>query len=96
MKLTNIYDQSDRFGIILNISIILAQIVVAQSAPKFFSTPLCKHRYQKEAVFTERCLVYRLFSLPKQQMKGICRKIYDLAKKPTAFFVRSRGPPSEI
>lgn len=65
-------------------------------APKFFSTPFCKNRYQKKVVFTERCLFYRLISTPKQRMKGIIRKICDLHKKATAFFVRNRGPPSEI
>ena len=74
----------------------LAQIAVKQSAPKIFSTPLCKTRYQKKAFFTERCLFYRLISTTKQRINGIYRKICDLTKKTTAFLVRNRGPPSEI
>ena len=74
----------------------LARIAVKQSAPKIFSTPLCKNRYQNKVVFTERCLFYRLISKTKQRINWIYRKICDLTKKPTAFLVRNRGPPSEI
>lgn len=74
----------------------LAQAVVKRSAPKIFSTPLCKNRYQNKVVFTERCLFYRLISRTKQRINRIYRKICDLTKNSTAFLVRNRGPPSEI
>ena len=92
----NISDLSDLADIIYIPLFKLAQIVVMQSAPINFSTPLCKNRYRKNVVFTERCLFYRLIYCLKLRINSFYRIICDLSKNLTAFLVRNRGPPSEV
>ena len=65
-------------------------------APSFFSTPLCKVRYQKMAAFAERCCFCREKSPLCRLICSISYTFSILYKKAVAHLDRIRGPPSEI
>lgn len=79
-----------------DISNIKVQTGIQLFALFFFSTPLCKVRYQKIAGFIQRCLFLRHSSAHSGSRSTRSKKIWVFHKLTTAFLYTIRGPPSEI